>query len=139
MNSEHQKINQDISNIIKQYPKVTCIKPDERYPSIPTVLMPSSGIEPLHMSFYTRKSKFKPVEYKKVVCIDNEGENTLELNKIYYADVLEKSRYYSKLDLESSYFIFAEPADETLIGSYHRNRFITIAEWRDRQIDIIIE
>jgi len=119
--------------------RVRCVKPDERFPSVATILMPSSGIEPLHMSFYTKKSNHKPVEYKKVVCIDNEGEDTLELNKVYYADVLEKSRYYSKLDLESSYFIFTEPADETLIGNYHRNRFITIAEWRDRQIDIIIE
>ena len=61
------------------------------------------------------------------------------MNKLYYADILEKSKYHSKMDLEASYMIFSEPADESFMGIYHRNRFITIAEWRERQINAIIE
>ena len=103
--------------------------------------MTSSGIEPQYIGFTTKKHK--KVEYKKVICIDNEGEDILELNKLYYADVLEKSesysKYYSKMDLEVFYFIFTEPVDKTTLGVYHRNRFITIAEWRERQINAIIE
>ena len=55
------------------------------------------------------------------------------------SSALKIEHYLHKMDLEASYMIFSEPADESFMGIYHRNRFITIAEWRERQINAIID
>jgi hypothetical protein len=60
----------------------------------------------------------------KLVCINNKNNPSLELNKVYDGIIIDGvSRIINGND----------------VSIYFTNRFITLAEWRDKQIDKILE
>jgi hypothetical protein len=75
----------------------------------------------------------------KVVCINN-LDLLLKLNKIYDAEYIHEQRswdWYGELKVREwhNYELINENGDKV---KYPTNRFITLAEWRNQQIDSIL-
>ena len=65
----------------------------------------------------------------KVICIDNDnGYYNLTINKIY--DALEHDGNSDLYQIQN---------DEFEMGSYFKTRFIPLAEWRDKQINNLLD
>jgi len=63
----------------------------------------------------------------KVVCIAKDDANFLTIGKVYDA----------KLDTDESFFLVLN--DKEIWSSYLAYKFIILAEWRNQQIDKILE
>jgi hypothetical protein len=79
-------------------------------------------------------------ELIQIICIDNLESNTydskpLELNKIYWGE-FSKPTHKIKTPI---YLVYSTQSEDSIIGAFYAERFITLAEWRDRQIDNILE
>ena len=86
-------------------------------------------------------------ELIQIICIDNLDSNTydtydnceekepLELNKIYWGK-FSKPTHGIKAPI---YLVYSTQSEDSIIGAFYAARFITLAEWRDRQIDNILE
>jgi hypothetical protein len=69
----------------------------------------------------------------EVICIDNEGVETgLTLYKKYE---IEESFTQDKIDLLKGFLV---TNDIGSMGFYATNRFISIEEWRDKQLNKVI-
>jgi hypothetical protein len=81
----------------------------------------------------------------QVVCIDDEGTNDKEWGALSEVSIKENNVYWGSYVnkgnkiMRPSYFIYENYEDtNSLIGVFDATRFITLAEWRDKQIDNIL-
>jgi hypothetical protein len=67
----------------------------------------------------------------KVICIKSIG--LLKEGDVYYTD----DDYYLIFDNDT--IIYIDSADGRTLGAYHKNCFITVAEYREQQIKSVID
>ena len=72
----------------------------------------------------------------QVVCIDNKGNNdkecgVLSKNNIYWGILVNKGE-----NIMNPFYLIYEK--NSFVGIFDAIRFITLAEWRDKQIDNIL-
>lgn len=78
-------------------------------------------------------------ELIKVICINNKNLY-LTLNKLYYAKYIHEQRSWDWRNAPILEWHFFELIDDKGIkGKFNTNNFITLAEWRDKQIESILE
>lgn len=86
-------------------------------------------------------------ELIQIVCIDSIDSNTydmewgkfgdevLETNKIYWGEYTNPGKKIKK----PAYIVYETDNDDSLIGIFDAERFITLAEWRNKQINSILD
>jgi hypothetical protein len=82
----------------------------------------------------------------QVVCIDDKDTNdkewgalseelSIKENNLYWGSYVNKG----KKIIRPAYFIYETEDEDSLIGIFDADRFITLAEWRRNQIDNILD
>jgi len=86
-------------------------------------------------------------ELIQIICIDSVDSNTfdvkyakfgdevLESNKIYWGEYANPGKFLKK----PGYIVYKTEKENSLIGIFDAERFITLAEWRNKQIDNILD
>ena len=67
--------------------------------------------------------------FDKVICI----------NGVYSDGRLIKNNFYFKVDIGLTNTCSVYDEKEHFLGTFYKNQFISIAEWRNQQIDKILE